>query len=88
MDCEMNKPISYEASVQYDSEPISLLDRNILRIAKNYGVLMCGDSFEYGPNRQRRRIAYGFETKEKRLKFIAAVKKFLKTSNFGEITVE
>jgi len=46
--------MSYQAAVSYDSGPISLLDRNILRIAKNYDGSMCGDSFEYGKDRQYR----------------------------------
>ena len=76
-------PNEHEAVVVYDAEPISILDRNLARIAKNYGRLMCGDSFEYGANRQRRRIAYGFETKGKRRRFMVAVLKFLGMSNFG-----
>lgn len=81
-------PNEHEAVVSYNAEPISILDRNVARIAKNYGGLMCGDSFEYGPNRQRRRLAYSFETKAKCRRFVHAVEKFLKTSNFGEVTVE
>lgn len=85
----MVKQASYEAVVVYASEPISLLDRNLVRIANNYDGSMCGDSFEYSEVRQRRRLAYGFEAKGKRNRFIAAVRKFLRTADFGiSITVE
>lgn len=79
----MNKPVRYEAFVQYDSGPISLLDRNIFRIAKNYGGTICGDSFELDAERQHRRLAYSFEAKGKRRRFIAAVQKFVGKSDFG-----
>ncbi len=80
---------SYEVAMFYPVEPISLLDRNILRIAKNYGGSVRGDSFEYGADRRCYRLAYSFETKAKRRRFIAAVRKFLETSDFGvEVTVE
>ncbi len=79
----MAKQTSYEASVVYASEPISQLDRNVARIAKNYGGSVCGDSFEYSEVRQHRKLAYSFETKAKRRRFLRAMEKFLKTSNFG-----
>ena len=85
----MSKQAIYEAVVQYDAEPISILDRNIARIAKNYNGSMCGDSFEYSQVCQHRRLAYGFETKAKRRRFVHAMEKFLKTASFGvSITAE
>ena len=85
----MAKQASYEVAVAYDAEPIGQLDRNLARIAKNFSGSMCGDSFEQGKNSWHRRIAYGFETRPRRLKFIAAVRRFLKTADFGvSITVE
>ncbi len=85
----MAKQTSYEAVVVYPAEPISILDRNLARIAKNYDGSMCGDSFEIDANRQHRRIAYSFASRPRRLKFIAGVRKFLKTADFGvEATVE
>lgn len=76
-------PNSHEAAVTYAAEPISILDRNVARIAKNYDGSMCGDSFEYDAGRQRRRIAYSFETKAKCQRFVAAVQKFIGTASFG-----
>jgi len=84
----MAKQPSYEATVTYDAEPISLLDRNLARIANNFSGSMCGDSFEQDKGRWRRRIAYSFASGPRRLKFIAAVRKFLKTADFGvKVTV-
>ena len=79
----MAKQTSYEAVVTYASGPISLLDRNILRIAKNYDGSMCGDSCEYEVDRQCRKIAYSFATKAKRRRFVRAMEKFVDNSDFG-----
>ncbi|KKN00134.1 hypothetical protein LCGC14_1140930 [marine sediment metagenome] len=82
----MAKQTNYEASVTYDAEPISLLDRNILRIAKNYDGSVCGDSFQFELDRQRRKLAYRFATKGKARRFIVAMQKFLDSSDFGVAT--
>jgi len=81
--------MNHEATVTYDSEPISLLDRNVARIAKNYSGSMCGDSFEQGKDRWYRKIKYSFAKPIRRLRFITEVRKFLKTAAFGvEVTVQ
>lgn len=79
----MAKQTSHEAVVQYDAEPISLLDRNTARIAKNYGGSVCGDSFEFDAKRQHRRLAYSFATKRVARRFVRAMEKFLGSSDFG-----
>lgn len=79
----MAKQTIYEAVVVYPAEPISILDRNLARIAKNYDGSVCGDSFEQGKGRWHRRIAYSFASKPRRLRFIAAVQKFLGSASFG-----
>ncbi len=80
--------MSYLATVSYDAGPISLLDRNIERIAMTWCGDRCAGDFA-SHDHKRRRLAYSFRMSEGRQNFISAVRRFLKTADFGvEVTVK
>ena len=84
----MNKRSAYEAVISYEAEPISILDRNIERIAISWCGDRCAGDFA-SHDHKRRRLAYSFRMSEGRQNFISAVRRFLKTADFGvEVTVE
>ena len=80
--------MSHLATVSYDAGSISLLDRNIERIAMTWCGDRCAGDFP-GHDHKRRRLAYSFRMSAGRRDFIAAVRRFLKTADFGvEVKVE
>lgn len=80
--------MSYLATVSYDAGPISILDRNIERIAMTWCGDRCAGTFA-GHDHKRSRLAYSFWESAGRRDFISAVRMFLKTADFGiKVTVE
>lgn len=87
-----DRPDSYEAIVDYDAAPISILDRNVSRVADECGGRVvcgfCGYSDELKKIKPRKTVCR-FSTKGERLRFIQAMRAFLKTADFGvEVTIE
>ena len=75
---------SYDVTVSYDAGRISLIDRNITRVALSCRGSLCGTYFDTGSFRiVRRQFTYRFDTKLKRLRFIQAMRRFIKDSDFG-----
>ena len=80
--------MSYLVTVSYDAGPISLLDRNIERIAISWCGDRCAGDFA-SHDHKRRRLAYSFRESAGRRDFISAVRRFLKTADFGvKVTVK
>ena len=78
---------TYEIKINYECESISILDRNIYRIARQIGYFSSG---EYPPDHKgKRRFIFLFNTNRERQRFINAFRKFLNTSDFGiKVTVQ
>ena len=74
---------SYDATVSYDSERISLIDRNAVRIAGHHNGRQITDYTAFAPGTCSRKLSYAFVTKLKRQQFIVEMRKFLKTADFG-----
>lgn len=81
--------VYYDATVSYDGAAISILDRNIHRIARDHdwgqSIIPIGGCVYNG----KQRFTYSFKTDRKRQRFIQTMEAFLKTAEFGvQVTVE
>jgi len=71
--------LTYKATVTYEYSPISILDRNIKRIADQQAVLWSGHNGRQGVQQ----FAYLFGTNRLRQKFIRLMRAFVDNSDFG-----
>ena len=77
------KPETYDATVSYDAVSISLIDRNVMRIAENCDGRHAFDSSIFNAGICTRELLCVFKTKLKRLRFIQEMRRFIKDSDFG-----
>jgi len=75
--------VYHEATVSYDGAAISILDRNIHRIARDHDWGQAIIPTEGVVHNRPKRFTYLFKTNRKRQQFIQEMQKFLSTADFG-----